>query len=495
MFYVEDGATAITRGHSLLGKLSRNVLEQCSLDEELLRIIKSIVPLKRAAPTLQTIQGGTTMNTLRFAFLTVFLIAAVSGCKKDTPAPNEPPPTEETPQTATQTFTSASGGSFSTPSGYGVTVVRGSVPQNANGQTGSVTFSIETNVTPPKPLPSGATLKGNVVKFGPDGFNFQWPVRNTLKIPANTNPSQLSVLFYDAMNERWVAVPGSGANSTDRVMSADMLSLGYVALAELSPTAKQTAGSAFGGFEYTNPVTGKYYTLTVATVSNYVYPWQETWFGGQIVGRTGSTGTSLAGGPDIKTYILLPQASYEIWVSETDGSGVFFTYSLPLSGRITQEVIYGTTPGGSGWTPIGPLPAGGTWVSGLPTSWPRPTVTYGTGVFQATLTWVNNSSHATDLDLHLYGPNNMHVYYGARVSPDSSFQLDRDWLRTLGNAVENTFSTRSSVPAGSYRVTVKHYSGDATNYSVRILRGGSVRTYHGSASANTENEIASFTLP
>jgi uncharacterized protein YfaP (DUF2135 family) len=108
---------------------------------------------------------------------------------------------------------------------------------------------------------------------------------------------------------------------------------------------------------------------------------------------------------------------------------------------------------------------------------------------------VNNSSHATDLDLHLYGPNNMHVYYGSRFSADSSFQLDRDWLRTFGNATENIFSTRSALPAGSYRVTVKHFSGEPTSYSVRILRSGTVRTYPGSASGNAETEIATFNLP
>jgi uncharacterized protein YfaP (DUF2135 family) len=122
-------------------------------------------------------------------------------------------------------------------------------------------------------------------------------------------------------------------------------------------------------------------------------------------------------------------------------------------------------------------------------------VTYGTGAFQATLTWVNNASHTTDVDLHLYGPNNMHVYYNAKVSPDSSFQLDRDWIRQAGNATENIFSTRSAIPTGSYKVTVKHFSGDPTNYNVRILRSGGVRTYSGSASGNAETEIATFNLP
>lgn len=415
----------------------------------------------------------------------------LTGCKKES-NPSDPDPTP-TSQTATGTYSSTSGGTVSTASGYAVSVIAGAIPKNVDGQPASVTFSIETSVSAPASLPAGAALKGEVVRFGPDGFYFQWPVRVRMKYPADVDPSTLTVMFYDLVAARWIALPASGVDPAQKFITVDVLTLGYFALAVLSSTGKVSTSSAFGGFVFDNPEPGKWYTLTVRSVSNWVYPWQETWFGSQIVGRTGSTGTSVIGGPDSKTYILLPQASYEIWVSVTDGSGVFYTYTLPLSGRITQEVIYGTVT--TGWTPIGMLPSGGSWVLGLPTSWPQPTVTYGTGVFQATLTWVNNSSKVTDYDLHLYGPNNIHVYYASRTSPDSSFRLDRDWRSALGHATENIYSMRNSFPTGAYRVTVVHYSGSANSYSVRILRGGSVRTYSGSTSASGETEIASFNLP
>ncbi len=426
--------------------------------------------------------------------LWVFLFAGgmFSGCKKESGGPAEPDPSN-TAESATGSYTSTTGGTFSTTSGYSVSVIGGVIPRNSDGQAASVTFSIETAVTPPSAFPAGAALKGPVVRFGPEGFFFQWPVRIRMKYAADIDPSTLTVMYYDAVASRWIALPGSGVDPAQRTISADVLTLGYFALATLSPSAKTSTGSAFGGFVYDNPEPGKWYTLTVRSVSNWVYPWQETWFGSQIVGRTGSTGTSFIGGPDSKTYILIPQASYEIWVSVTDGSGVFYTYTLPLGGRITQEVIYGTQT--TGWTPIGGLPSGGSWVQGLPTNWPQPTVTYGTGNFQATLTWVNSSGKITDYDLHLYGPNNMHVFYAARTSPDSSFRLDRDWRSALGHATENIFSLKNTLPAGAYRVAVMHYAGSANSYSVRILRSGNVRTYSGSTTASGETEVASFTLP
>lgn len=442
------------------------------------------------------------MRTYHAALAVLLTLWVGIGCSDDEPSSTQPP-TDDTGQSATKTYSSRSGGSFAVASGHGLNIIAGSVPPGANGQSASVTFSVETNLTPPKPIPPAATVKGSIVKFGPDGFDFQWPVDVRMKLPDDVDPSTVSIIHYSPELDRWIAVAGSGANSTEHTMTAGRLSLGYYAVAQLSPMTKSNLSSAWGGFVYNNPEVGKWYTLTPASITNWVYPWQQQWLEAEAMANTGHTGTSIIGGAASETYILLPQASYQIWVSVTDGSGVFYTYSIPMSGSIAQEVTYGTPPGGTGWTPIGPLESGGTWVQGLPTGgtaglpalWPSPTVTFGTGAFQATLTWVNNSSHATDLDLHLYGPNDMHVYYNSKASADSSFQLDRDWLSSQGNATENIYSTRTSLPAGSYRVTVKHYSGDPTSYNVRILRGGTVRSYSGSASGNTETEIAAFSLP
>jgi len=429
----------------------------------------------------------------KFSFVTLlFVLLFIQTCKKDE---NPVKPPDEIPESAAHTYSTQNGGTFGTSSGFEITVIPGTVPKNQNGEIANITFSIETPVQIPKPLPTGATLIGDVSKFGPDGFSFNWPVRIKLKYPDSANPENLSILFYNPLIDQWVAIPGSGADSENHYMTADVLQLGFYALVTLSQTGKSKLESAWGGFEFTNPDNTNFYTLTVASVSNWKFSWQEQWFGNSIVGRTGSCGTDGFGHPNPTTRILIPQASYQIWVTYTSGTDYkFYTYSLPLSGTIDGQVTYpGIPPGGVGWTPLGSLPSGGEWVEGLPTSWPTPTVTYGTGAFQATLTWANNEQHATDLDLHLYGPNEMHVYFAIPQASDGSFSLDRDWLTGYGNATENIYST-GTIPSGNYRVTVKHFSGDPANYSVRILSKGAVKSFSGSITDDEEKEIMTFTM-
>jgi len=93
----------------------------------------------------------------------------------------------------------------------------------------------------------------------------------------------------------------------------------------------------------------------------------------------------------------------------------------------------------------------------------------------------------------LYGPNDIHVYFGIPVALDSSFSLDRDWLSESGNATENIYST-GNIPTGNYKVMVKHYSGDPASYNVRILRKGVAKSFSGSLSNNEEKEIMTFTM-
>ncbi len=139
-------------------------------------------------------------------------------------------------------------------------------------------------------------------------------------------------------------------------------------------------------------------------------------------------------------------------------------------------------------------PGSGNWVNGSPSNWPPPTVPMGTGKFQATLTWVNTSSSAVDLDLYLTLPNNEKVYFGHKVANDSSFALDVDFRYTLGNATENIYSLKNNLPSGTYKVEVNYWGGTGTKpYNVRILINGSVTNHSGSLSSGTAL-IRTFTL-
>lgn len=431
-----------------------------------------------------------------FAGIFIIVLFTLNGCKKD----ENPlvPVLDESPESAVQTYNTNTGGTFSTSSGYEITVIPGTVPKNQNGSAGDVTFSIESGVQAPKPIPSNASLKGSIIKFGPESFVFQWPVRIKLKYAEGVDPSSINIIRFNSLLDKWTAVAISGINTDERYFTADVFELGYYALATLSQgLAKINSSDAWGGFIYNHSGTNNYYTLSVASVSNWVYSWQQGWFESEALGATGSTGTSLIPGvPASETYILLPQASYEIWVTRTEGKvdSKFYTYSIPISGSINKKVTYGTIPHGQGWTPLGNLPAGGQWLEGFPPIWPTATATYGTGAFQATLTWINNSLRATDLDLHLFGPNDMHVFWSLPVSNDGSIELDRDWLTQYGQATENIYSV-STMPSGSYRIVLNLYSGDETNYNVRVIRNGAVQSFSGRKEKGDSIEIMTFEVP
>ena len=133
------------------------------------------------------------------------------------------------------------------------------------------------------------------------------------------------------------------------------------------------------------------------------------------------------------------------------------------------------------------------WDDGRPSEWGTETKTYGTGKFQATLTWTNPSSEFyTDYDLHLSGPNNLHVYYSNKKQ--GCFELDRDWIRDPGDAVENIYSINDNFPAGTYVVKVNHFSGAMGRlYNCRIIMNGKVVKSVSGATGDT-NEIYRFVV-
>lgn len=414
-----------------------------------------------------------------FAVLLILLIGAQ--CKKEE---NPTEPTTPQNESAIQVISSTGSGTVKTASGYGVQVIPGSVPPNAQGASANVTFSIESPATPPKPLSSFAQAKSEVFKIGPDGFSFRWPVKVLIPFK-NAEANQVRALYFDPLLDKWKVVPASNIDNTTKMMEVDAMNLGYFVAATVSQGfAKSNADDWDGGFEMTG-ASDHYYTLTVKSVSNFKYPYQATWYG-NLVGQYGSTGSNSTGGPKQPTHIILPQATYEIWVSRTKPGTLseipkLYTYTIPATGTISQPVSYTSAlSSGTGWTSLS-MPTGGEWKEGTPASWPKATNTYGTGEFQATLTWINSSTKTSDVDLHLFGPNNMHVYWVQDKSSDGSLELDRDWQEEVGNAIENIYSLKQ-LPKGTYTIKVNLYSGSSTSYSVRVIRFGSVKTFSGSVS-------------
>lgn len=414
--------------------------------------------------------------------MAVFCITMFYGCNESTT------PTGGTGTTGTNNtllLTTPNGGTLSYD-GYTLSIEPFTVPKTATGGDGSVTFSIETNATLESgiaALPSGQTLVGKYVKFGPDGFTFSQPIKMTFSASGESSPENLVIMRYYPDRNQWFRVNTSAIDTVNKTISTngDSLKLGYFALTK---TSTKDAPDSQGGIEFEGSP-GYWYTLTVKSCV-LTYPGQGAYFsGGSPVGHTFSSGTNAPGtSPLSPTHAYLPQGTYEIWLTRTDRT-TMETFSSPYTCTIGGPLVYWGWGNPSGWAHL-TAPGSGSWVAGGPQNWPPATIPMGTGNFQATLTWVNTSSSSVDLDLYLTMPNNEKVYYSHPVSNDSCFKLDRDFRYTLGNATENIYSLKSSLPTGSYKVEVNYFGGTGTKpYNVRILINGTVTNYSGSLSSGT----------
>lgn len=494
---------------------------------------------------------------------------------------------------------SSQSGVISTPSGARMIVLSGTVPQQTGGADGTTTFSIESGVTPPAPLPAGVRLVSPIVKLGPEGFTFANTVAVSLPLPSGVDPSRLRLLRYAPDSGTWIQYPlGLEGN----LVNFSGYDLGYVALVLPPQTTASEDGSPAGteapmndnGNEADIPVVvppaepplpadevapwvmdgepmkdveeaaDEPAVVTPAQSAPLAWApggvrWNRTscphpyehlncWYNFSIIRATAlddspaiynssctqtdgalrcivfKTGSD-AGGAWSKCYssvvrdgeadpdfydpssnycvFPLPRGTYQFCVEAWEAPMVIpvlrllkrWTYSQPARANVDRPISRNVPSYDAPWIGTRPivLDPGGTWQEGGRCPRPAPTTPVGTGELQATLSWVNTSARATDLDLHLYGPNGLHIYY-ANKGPLNNLRLDRDWLRQLGNATENIFSVGSPIPRGDYRLTVRLYSGAPTSYSVRFLFRGSVRSYTNSISSG-EQEIVRFTVP
>ncbi|MEZ4908271.1 MAG: hypothetical protein R2771_11675 [Saprospiraceae bacterium] len=93
--------------------------------------------------------------------LSIVLILTFSHCIEDG---------IETPESEVATFDTSEFGEFNVDAGAGIQIIPGTVPANNNGEVGSVSFSIETQVESPRQLNTGASFKNDLIKFGPENL-------------------------------------------------------------------------------------------------------------------------------------------------------------------------------------------------------------------------------------------------------------------------------------------------------------------------------------
>lgn len=362
--------------------------------------------------------------------------------------------------------------------GYKFTIPKGAVPKGDNGTNGSVAFSVQ--AIPLSELPAGSPqgitfVNGTGILANPSYFTFTSPI--IINVPLKGNDAKNACLFkWNHITSSWEIVPFSAINP-DGTTSVSVLELGYFVVGTIS-------NNNFGGIKIQKSqiADGYYYYLTV-TPEN----------------RTGSTSISFTSGGEDLYMANLPLGTYGVQIAREKRVSHESMSTVVEHSTVTQSITISSVliPSGSnyssyrGWTVLNLSNI--TWDEGRPASWGDETVTYGTGLFQATLNWINYSGSTTDYDLHLTTPTGTEVYY--KHETGDGFELDRDMISTLGNCTENIYSISDNLPAGTYKVRVHHYSGATGRvYDCRVIMNGRVvSTYRGTTDSGYQS-IYTFTL-
>ena len=389
---------------------------------------------------------------------------------------------EEPDDDETQVVTSDEGRTF-LRYGYTVIVPKGAVPRNSSGEVGKVAFSIQLSEDLPAPVPEGTTLleRGNM-KIEPMNFTFNSPL--TIKIPLRGfNPSDVNVYWYDAYAGGWRLIPFSKTNS-DGTASISVIELGQFIVVRNSSgtgTNKMNVGGIHIARQYIQ--SGYYYYLTLIPKN---------------ISGTSKSIAFTANGEDLYMAGVEP-GTYSASITRENRSSTNSDASTTESATLNDIKVSTTLTKGNGgydtytgWTELSLSNI--IWSNGRPGNWGEATKTYGTGKFQATLTWVNTDNSKTDYDLHLTTPSG-EVFYSHKQA--GAFELDYDWISGVGNAIENIYSIRDNFEAGTYKVRVHHFSGvTGKKYNCRIIVNGVVvKSVTGAINTNKSyDDIYTFTV-
>lgn len=373
-------------------------------------------------------------------------------------------------------------------SGFTLIIPRGAVPKTNEKANGHVAFSMSYQENLPdtviQKLPKGAQIIDKAcVKIEPMNFIFNSPL--ILRSPTQ-KASNATLLHYNENTGNWDVVPYSCRND-DGTTDAAIIELGYFVL--VKPLyADQGLGGVRVKREYLND--DYYYYLTLTPLGGNKENIRRISFA--------SRGKDLymANVPKGDYSVTISREKRTSWESEPESMDYYTTSNV----TVNQSLI-SSTDGGyenyQGWADI--VFNGGKRTDGRTTAWGPVTTPYGTGKFQATLTWINTLDANTDYDLHLYGKEengkNIHVYYDQKTG--GNIALDVDWKEEPGYAIENIYSVSDDLVPGEYTIKVSHFGGKTgTRYNCRvILDGVVVKTVSGAVTTDQgTNDIYTFTL-
>lgn len=463
--------------------------------------------------SLNTVQW---MRSFVFVFLAGFVFSIV-GCNLDFLNPSEPEPENES--VTLQVNSNAEGGEISL-NGTKLRIPPNSIPSLANGDAAAVSFTIESGAGLPKPLPEGMKKVAPVTHFGPEGFIFQDNLWLQFELPNDLALDQVSILGYLPDTRDYGIIPITYYDEENRVVGASVYELGYYFLVNIDGINRTRSPNGSGGFIlnfnntkgwYPNTITLpdwaalKTYYKIVVTDFTPAYPsdmglwapYDPDANGGRRYWEFGTPPVTTGWGPNHNLGIQamgIPQGEYKAIVIASykafqDDLPICRTYSKVVNFSINASVVCDQISC-SGWSQGPTLPEGGSWYdSNCLTYNPDPTVPVCTGDFQATLTWYNGSAGDTDLDLYLYGPDGLTVFYGNENPDVGGIMLDRDVIDDPGPVQENICAPLlSAMPKGLYDVKVDHYSGEEKAFQVRVLVGSKSSSFQGTLKAG-DNEI------
>jgi hypothetical protein len=458
-----------------------------------------------------------------FSGLLMLLLAMVlvGSCQKDSTDPNP------TTQSMIKQIASDEAGGVLTLDGSSLIIPPNAIPNLANGNAATVSFTIEKGGTLPKALPSNMKLVGETTNFGPEGFIFQDPLWVLFTLPDGTAPDQVCVVGFNTERNEYGVFPITYYDEDKAEVGAAVYELGYYMLANVSDINRTRAPFGAGGFRLrTNNNNGWYpatanqgswfsadcYNKLIITDFTPTYPEEMSlWTPFNPNATNGRrywevmTPPKVTGwGPNHNAGLTFmgPQGTYtaQLIVSHKNNQLALpecRQYSLPLTFNINDVVTCSSATLCSGWSQGPALPSGGSYATiecGLYK--PLATIPVCTGDFQTTLTWFNgnNSYGDTDLDLHLYGPDNLHVYWSNKTPGIGGITLDRDMIDETGWVQENICApSLSGMPKGNYSIKVNLFDGEDKDFQVRMIRGSQSQSFNGRVT-NTAQEQTIFTF-
>lgn len=368
-------------------------------------------------------------------------------------------------------------------SGFTLIIPRGAVPTTNENTNGHVAFSMsyvdQANLPAIDKLPNGAQIIDNAsVKIEPMNFIFNSPL--ILRSPTQ-KASNATLLHYNENTGNWDVVPYSCRND-DGTTDAAIIELGYFVLVK-----PLYADQGLGGVRVKKDKLNDnyFYYLTLTPLGENQENIRRISFA--------SKGNDLymANVPKGTYSVTISREKRASWEAEPESMDYYTTSNVTVSQSLSSAD--GGYENYNGWTDINLDNV--KWNDGRTEDWGLVTKSYGTGDLQVTLTWVNTSLQKyTDYDLHLYGPDGIHVYYNQKES--GNLALDRDWEKNAGYAVENIYSINNNFVPGEYTVRVYCSKGQKrTRYNCRVIRDGVVvKTVSGAITDQKYDEIYTFTL-